>query len=420
MSCPTHHTYQHFTLQRCQRPWIMVDNGGSVINLSKALSQLDTSPSSLSKGASRQFDLLLPDGSAVTLDIGIHDAGTFEHDRIFKASLYLRHRAIEENGHSSSKDDSYKPVIASKLDTRHFPLEMYCQPPKPRYGHPNEEPDDNSPAERSTRLANARLDVGKSRSEQPDDVVASLWIQLYALHTLFPNEEAFNVATSSASSTASRDTSRASSSAAALLLASGLAVPHPTHSSPSSSSSPASSSASSTSQFAANTVLATRSAFWQSSYPFSRPPWILPSIAVGDPQANAHAFPTSYTFSNNVNHPVRPPKLAPDTSSPLYRRFSIELNQTLTFEVTSFRNDETVDLVTRWHNTDRVADGWRQRGDRDKQRQYLESVEASPSNMGIVGKWDGAPWGYLEIYYAKVSDLIAQDLPLLFPLWLPY
>ncbi|PWN90233.1 hypothetical protein FA10DRAFT_301505 [Acaromyces ingoldii] len=383
----------------------MVDNGGSVINLSKALSQLDTSPSSLSKGASRQFDLLLPDGSAVTLDIGIHDAGTFEHDRIFKASLYLRHRAIEENGHSSSKDDSYKPVIASKLDTRHFPLEMYCQPPKPRYGHPNEEPDDNSPAERSTRLANARLDVGKSRSEQPDDVVASLWIQLYALHTLFPNEEAFNVATSSASSTASRDTSRASSSAAALLLASGLAVPHPTHSSPSSSSSPASSSASSTSQFAANTVLATRSAFWQSSYPFSRPPWILPSIAVGDPQANAHAFPTSYTFSNNINHPVRPPKLAPDTSSPLYRRFSIELNQTLTFEVTSFRNDETVDLVTRWHNTDRVADGWRQRGDRDKQRQYLESVEASPSNMGIVGKWDGAPWGYLEIYYAKESNV---------------
>lgn len=392
----------------------MGDGEGSVVNPSKALSQLEQS--SLSKGASRQFDLLLPDGSAITLDIGIHDAGTFEHDRTFKASLYLRHRAIEENGghvesqssnsghngSSSSSSSQYQPVIASKLDARHFPLEMYCQPPKPRYQHANEEPDDNTPAYRSTRFANARLDVGKARTEQADDVLASLWVQLYALNTLFPNEEAFNVTTTTATTTtsAAKRASELASSAAALLLRSGLAVSHPAHARSSSSSSTASAT-----QMAANTVLATRSAFWQSSYPFSRPPWVLPNVVSSDPLAFAHAFPTSYTFSSNVSHPVRPPKYSPDASMPLYRRFSIELNQTLTYEVTSSHNDETVDLVTRWHNSERVANGWRQRGDRDKQRRYLESVENSPSNMGLVGKWDGAPWGYVEIYYAKESNI---------------
>lgn len=73
-----------------------------------------------------------------------------------------------------------------------------------------------------------------------------------------------------------------------------------------------------------------------------------------------------------------------------------------------------VPLFTSWHQITRVAGGWDQAWSEEKQRRYLEGVQSSDWQLGLIGYWSdseralGEPWGYIEIYWAKVSGLCAR------------
>lgn len=68
-------------------------------------------------------------------------------------------------------------------------------------------------------------------------------------------------------------------------------------------------------------------------------------------------------------------------------------------------------LFTKWQKNPRVAAGWNQAWEEDKQREYLEKVQSSEDQLGLIGYWSGnehelgEPWGYVEIYWAKESNL---------------
>lgn len=73
-----------------------------------------------------------------------------------------------------------------------------------------------------------------------------------------------------------------------------------------------------------------------------------------------------------------------------------------------------VALFTSWHQIPRVTGGWDQAWSEEKQRRYLEGVQSSDWQLGLIGYWSdseqelGDPWGYIEIYWAKVSELCAR------------
>lgn len=35
----------------------------------------------------------------------------------------------------------------------------------------------------------------------------------------------------------------------------------------------------------------------------------------------------------------------------------------------------------------------------------MQKNERNPYTIGLIGEWDGEPWGYVEIYYSKQSNL---------------
>lgn len=56
-----------------------------------------------------------------------------------------------------------------------------------------------------------------------------------------------------------------------------------------------------------------------------------------------------------------------------------------------------------------MEEGWKQAWEEDKQREYLAGVQSKDDQLGLIGYWSdseedlGEPWGYVEIYWAKVS-----------------
>lgn len=257
--------------------------------------------------------------------------------------------------------------------------------PAPRYTHPSQEPADHSLAQRATRFA--RLDI---HGTELSSVAA--WTWAYAFVTLWPEEEMAVVKRAPGSAWAEE------------WLRAGLAHPHPT-------------SVQDGTWRQGGDLLLSRAAFWQGAGPLGAQVWV---PALGDDAAPCavpmvhvgygHAAPPS-SLALGVQRPLRPAKLGawdaasalPDT--PVYRRYIPALRQTLTFRLASATRDEDVDLVHKWHATDRVKTGWRQDLPRDEHKSYLAAIEASSDTMALIGEWDGEPFGYVEIYYAKESNL---------------
>lgn len=78
-------------------------------------------------------------------------------------------------------------------------------------------------------------------------------------------------------------------------------------------------------------------------------------------------------------------------------------------------NSPHLEAFTRWQQTPRVANGWDQAWSIDKQRQYLQRIQQSDSSLGLIGYWSdsgeslGEMWGYIEIYWAKVSSRVRPE-----------
>lgn len=244
------------------------------------------------------------------------------------------------------------------------------------YTHPSQEPDDNSVAARMRRAAYVRMDA---------DTLLHAWYLIYVVVTLWPDQEAFVLA-------------RTSTTPIPALLACGLAVPHPDH-------------IHARDWASAGDVIVSRAAFWQGAGPLGPAVWV-PSLAASSPYP---FLPATYGHAaqgliTSVQHPLRPLKLGAwdathAAAEPVYRRYIPALQQTLTFRLARSQSEADVDLLHRWHATERVCTGWRQDLPRAEHQAYLAAQEASSDSVALIGEWDGEPFGYVEIYYAKESNL---------------
>lgn len=353
-----------------------------VVNFSSALTTSASSngPQWLISAASRNFELPLPDGTSLSISIKVADSTGLQSKDYITINAWMNRKLIDANGSEDDEHQSGLPM-SGLLRTEAFPLEMQCLPPKPRYKNSQEEPDDNSLARRSTRFAFAQLDTNSIQNHwTTQEKAAFVWVQLYIIMSMLPSEEAFNITINHDHLT--RDLIHA-------LLDANLAIPHPV---PGKLDEPAK-------------LITYRSIFWQSAFPFSHNPWL---SAIGHWQKSpvdiVHDVPALLDVAANVYHPRRPRKPTV-RDGPVYTRHILELGQTLTFEPVSSEDAEFVRLFTKWQNDERVANGWRQKGGEEIQKRYLQSIESNPSTIGLVGKWDGEPWGYVEVYWAKESNI---------------
>jgi len=334
----------------------------------------------LTSQASKNFVLVLPDGTTLHVDVKVKDSSGLRSRDFIQITIWFNHNLIEQGKSSGScatdsEADRLKRPIAGLLDTNHFPLVIQCQPPKPKYKNAGEEPDDNTPAMRTSRHAMGQIETEKLQNTTTEQLLATIWVQLYVMMSLLPGEEAFNVVLGHEG---------AAIHAAKILIGSGLAVKHPINSVGD--------------DLNGSMVLCPRAAFWQTVYPFRESPWLI-GQAGNSTISSGLLHPTSYTITRNVYHPQRPNKPT-DIDGPLYTRYILELGETLTFEVASSKDDAFVKKFTEWHSI-----GWRQKGSEADQRRYLQEVERSQGTIGLVGKWNGQPWGYVEIYWAKESNI---------------
>lgn len=152
---------------------------------------------------------------------------------------------------------------------------------------------------------------------------------------------------------------------------------------------------------AISNLLVSRAAFWQgfgSPTPYFAP-WILPKASL----KTRALLQASNTHRRLL--PQTPPYKPSKSDGPLYSRYFPEWSDWLHFEIVSSSDSADVENLTRWHNSDRVNDGWRQRLPADEQLKTIKATEDNPYTIGLIGKWGDEAWGYVEIYYAKQSNL---------------
>ena len=125
--------------------------------------------------------------------------------------------------------------------------------------------------------------------------------------------------------------------------------------------------------------------FWQ--WPF---PWIAKP---------AYPCPQIHVLSNGQYHPKRPVKPV----GVVYERFIPWLNQTLTFRAADPEGD--IDHFHRWMNDDEVNLIWEDGGSREKHLEILSERRADPHMLALIGSFDGVPFGYFEVYWAKENRL---------------
>lgn len=112
------------------------------------------------------------------------------------------------------------------------------------------------------------------------------------------------------------------------------------------------------------------------------------------------AYPLRYTLTGGHRHPRRPPKHA----GTLYQRYIPWLAKTLSFRSVDMAAD--LPLFHRWMNDPVVAYFWQEQGDLAKHRAHLEAIAADPHVSALIACFDGEPFGYFEVYWAK-EDRIA-------------
>ncbi|MCD2453713.1 acetyltransferase [Methylicorpusculum oleiharenae] len=117
-------------------------------------------------------------------------------------------------------------------------------------------------------------------------------------------------------------------------------------------------------------------------------------------QSSACAFPLHYTVTDGKRHPLR----APVAIGEVYRRYLPEQGLSLSLRTVDPETD--LDTFHAWHNNPRVSAFWELEGSKDMHREYLQKVTTDAHMHPVFGCFDGEPFGYFEIYWAK-EDRIA-------------
>lgn len=113
----------------------------------------------------------------------------------------------------------------------------------------------------------------------------------------------------------------------------------------------------------------------------------------------AGCYPLLHTMTNGKRHPLRRPKI----DGVLYERFIPWLNETISFRLIDVEQD--AERLNRWMNDPRVAVIWEETGDLDVHRAYIETKLADPHMVPVIGCFDGQPFGYFEVYWAKENRI---------------
>jgi len=115
-------------------------------------------------------------------------------------------------------------------------------------------------------------------------------------------------------------------------------------------------------------------------------------------------YPLRYQLSNNQQgnnqqHPIRPP--AP--TGTIYQRYIPWLTKTLSFRTINIATD--LPLFSQWMNDPVVNEFWQEKGSIEQHKTYLEGVAKDKHSFAIFACFDGQPFGYFEIYWAKEDKL---------------
>ncbi|OJJ86519.1 GNAT family N-acetyltransferase [Aspergillus glaucus CBS 516.65] len=152
--------------------------------------------------------------------------------------------------------------------------------------------------------------------------------------------------------------------------------------------------------------------------------------------------PTQYTFTNGVRHPLR--TRPPHQGEVVYIRYIPSVDQYLSFRVPYFspsKQSQSVspgttppsgsnhthslssssaigmqqpqpkdgptdlEILHKWMNDPRVNAAWGEAGPIEHQQEFLRHNLASHHSFPVFGCWDGKPFGYFEIYWAKEDRL---------------
>lgn len=117
-------------------------------------------------------------------------------------------------------------------------------------------------------------------------------------------------------------------------------------------------------------------------------------------KASYGVVPQQLVLSDGKRHPLRP---APSTEV-LYSRYIPWLGQTLTLQQAD--PDRDLHAFSRWMNSPRVAQFWEEQGSLEQHHAYLQKQLNDPHTLPLIGRFDGQPFGYFEVYWAK-EDRIA-------------
>lgn len=62
-------------------------------------------------------------------------------------------------------------------------------------------------------------------------------------------------------------------------------------------------------------------------------------------------------------------------------------------------------MFNRWMNDPDVAKIWEEEGDLAKHRAYLDAIDRDPHMYSMIASFDGEPFAYFEMYWAKESRI---------------
>ncbi|WP_332305409.1 GNAT family N-acetyltransferase [Rhizobium sp. GR12] len=111
-------------------------------------------------------------------------------------------------------------------------------------------------------------------------------------------------------------------------------------------------------------------------------------------------FPRHDIHDGRVSHPLRPPKPV----GAVYARFIPWLGGVLSLDVATL---DDLPEVHSWMNSPRVNEFWHEAGDEDRHSRYLEGMFADEHIMPLMGRFDGRPFSYFEVYWAK-EDVVGS------------
>ncbi|KAE8212475.1 hypothetical protein CF327_g3913 [Tilletia walkeri] len=287
----------------------------------------------------------------------------------------------------ASSQQSEISVTSSSSSEAELLYTITLQHPAPEFTCPTEEPDDNSLHARSARAAHI-LRLGPPDSLPENVTESDLWNIQYIIFTLFPEQE-WILLSPDAIQEAGLDGLRRR------ILTSGMGVEQPSQVGTDKTTT------------TTGALLLPRSAFWAGAGQGALEgtafaPWILP-------RPTQTALTRSHTPA--INPYISPsrsalPKPAYKVEGPLYVRYILYLKQTLSFRLVDPDDEEDVRNFAKWQDSDRVHAGWRQRAQSiEEHRTYLRDTHALASSWGLIGYWDDEPWGYVEVYWGKESNI---------------